>query len=66
MKHTKQEFEALKYLIKMHGHYPANTMEDMEEATRQYPGRYRSILRGLLNLTHALRANLTHALRRNK
>ena len=31
MKHTKQEFEALKYLIKMHGHYPANTMEDMEK-----------------------------------
>ena len=31
MKHTKQEFEALKYLIKMHGHYPANTMEGMEE-----------------------------------
>ena len=53
MKHTKQEFEALKYLIKMHGHYPANTMEDMEEATRQYPGRHRSVLRGLLNLTHA-------------
>ena len=31
MKYTKQEFEALKYLIKMHRVHPANTMEEMEE-----------------------------------
>ena len=31
MKYTRQEFAALKYLIRMHGHYPANTMEEMEK-----------------------------------
>ncbi len=31
MKHTKQEFEALRDLIKMHRQEPANTMEGMEK-----------------------------------
>ena len=31
MKHTKQEFEALRNLIKMHSYNPANTMEGMEK-----------------------------------
>ena len=53
MKHTKQEFEALKYLIKMHGHYPANTMEGMEKQLDNILGAIDPVLRGLLNLTHA-------------
>jgi|13_taG_2_1085334.scaffolds.fasta_scaffold66260_2 septation ring formation regulator EzrA len=31
MKHTKQEFEALRNLIMTHSYFPANTMEGMEK-----------------------------------